>query len=61
MEFLLAKKYNYSIVSCSIYCLVYVHQEKVENLSLPEIAQEFIWDSQYEKKRKITLANLSKN
>ena len=31
--------------------LMNVHQEKAENLSLPEIAQEFVWDSQYEKRK----------
>ena len=31
--------------------LMNVHQEKAENLSLPEIAQEFVWDSEHEKRR----------
>ena len=31
--------------------LMNVHQEKAENLPLPEIAQEFVWESQYEKRK----------
>ena len=31
--------------------LMNVHQEKAENFSLPEIAQEFVRDSQYEKRK----------